>query len=247
MPRIPFFACRAALAALCAAGLHWHAAAAPVSLAPVLAPSTFTFENRGSPLMLLSPLAGSLIAMQNRSRGIELSNLLRARHLHMGEEMTRLLQAALQARGVETALLDDPPRLPGDPNTIDVARLASDDRPFVLTGVFDEVGFFSGFTSAQYKPRVNVSVYLTRCRDGETVFTHSVYYGVDASTLTEETVPADPRYAYASYDAATGRADELVQAMREGMEQIAQVMARQLVQALKEQQYPMTAQGTARP
>lgn len=200
---------------------------ATMAMAPILGPETLTFENRGGVLDLLA-LPG-LAASKGiaHSRAVELSNLLRSRNVRLGEEMTQALVDALKEAGVDTLLLTDPARVADDPTALDYPRLSTD-APLVLSGTFDEVGFYSGRLTTRFVPRVNVTVNLVKRLNEQSVYSQSVYYGADARKPAEDQIPSDPRYSFDSYQDAIARPGDLVDALRDGIQRIAKLVAGQL-------------------
>jgi len=198
-----------------------------IAMAPVLAPTTFSFENRGGMLDLLALPGYATSKGIEHSRVVELSNLLRTRGVRLGEEMTQALLDALKEAQIETQLMDNPARLPDDPLYLDYPKLQTD-ADLILTGVFDSVGFYSGRLSTKFLPRVNITISLVKRHNEEAVYSQSVYYGADARKPAEDQIPSDPKYAFASYDAAMAQPDELVQSLRDGIRQIAQLVVSQL-------------------
>lgn len=199
------------------------AAAETISLVPIQAPTTMSFENRGGALDLLA-LPG-MVASRGiaTSRAVELSNLLRKR----GTELTQALLAELKAHGVEVELLEEAPFFPDDPTALDYAKLPPT-ASLVLSGNYDAVGFYSGRLTTQFHPRVNVTVYLVRRQGEQTLYSQSIYYGADARKPAEDMIPADAKFTFASYDDTMARPDDVVEAMRDGVHRIARQIAEQV-------------------
>jgi hypothetical protein len=203
------------------------AAAETISLVPIQAPTTMSFENRGGALDLLA-LPG-MVASRGiaTSRAVELSNLLRKREVQFGTELTQALLAELKAHGVEVELLEEAPFFPDDPTALDYAKLPPT-ASLVLSGNYDAVGFYSGRLTTQFRPRVNVTVYLVRRQGEQTLYSQSIYYGADASKPAEDMIPADAKFTFASYDDTMARPDDVVEAMRDGVHRIARQIAEQV-------------------
>lgn len=216
--------------ALLALSVHLATPAAPLSMAPVQPPATLDFENRGGALDLLA-LPGMFARRGiEYSRAVELANLMREHDVKLGEELTQALLAALQEQGVDVALLDDVPRFTDDPTAIDYAKFAAP-HELVLSGNFDAVGFYSGRFTTQFRPRVNVTVNLVRCKDEKYIYSQSVYYGADARKPAEDQIPADPKYVFESYQDVMARPDDVVASLREGVQRIARQVAAQVAHA----------------
>lgn len=215
----------------CGAGLAlaWHvtAMAAPITLAPIPAPTLLTFENRGGPLDLLALPGYATSRGIASSRAAELSNLLRQREVKFSEELTTALMAELKEHGVEVELLENAPTFPDDPTSLDYSKLpASVD--LVLSGSYDEVGFYSGRLTTKFRPRVNVTMNLVRRQGEHSLYSQSIAYGADASKPAEDMIPADAKFTFDSYQDTMARPDDVVDSLREGIRRIARQVAEQV-------------------
>ena len=198
-----------------------------IALVPVKEPPPLTVENRGGVAAFFA-LPGYLVQREAQQRmSADLTAAVRKLSLKLGEEMTDTLRGELTGKGYEVVLLGDVPRLKDDPNAIDYERLQTDAEAVLSADIFG-AGLYAGQFSMDYLPRLNVSVYLVSRGGKEDLFSHSVYYGADARRSTEDQIPSDPKYAYASFEVAMDRHASIVESYRAGIKRIAALMAQQL-------------------
>ncbi|WP_019654896.1 hypothetical protein [Variovorax atrisoli] len=165
-------------------------------------------ENKGIPLGVLRQ------SLADRIKGADFNERMEAVRRGMGPKLTAALVQQLNAQGYQAEALEGVSRPAASPDNIDYSRLPTTEP--VLHVYFNEVGMYSARFSTDYVPRVNVSTYLMDSKDGDTVYSETLYYGADASGDKTVNVPADhghrwgsfgelvaqPQAVAASYDAA---------------------------------------------
>lgn len=208
-----------------------------VALIRALDPASLTAENRGSALSLLGFVGNQIQRNIERNRGNDLETLFDIRDFRPGKELSEAVLSELRTRGFDVEYLVSVPRQEDDVTEIDFAAIDSSADAFIQIQI-DEMGLYSGMTSTKFHPRFNVDIEMLVDRGEEEVFAQSIEYGVDASELSDESIPADAKYAYGSFGDAFEHGDELIVAFRQGIALIARSIARQIdeMQMIKKNQ-----------
>lgn len=198
-----------------------------IALVAVMEPPRLTIENRGSAWGVLA-LPGFLIQRNIESgRADSLTQAMRAQGLQLGEEMTTALSEELTRLGYTVEVVRNVKRPKDDPEGI-VYESITTDADAILTARYFGAGLYAGQFSTNYLPRLNVDIEVVAKADQSELHSHSVYYGADARERTDDQIPADARYAYASYEQIWNQQREVSEGLRAGVHQVAALAAKQL-------------------
>lgn len=72
--------------------------------------------------------------------------------------------------------------------------------------------------SVDYVPRVNLSAYLIRPGEQETVYDETIYYGADSSGNASWSVPANPAHRWSSFGELVAKPQEVARSYDEALE-----------------------------
>jgi len=162
-----------------------------VMVIPVAPIQKLHTENKGIPLGVLWQ------SIADRVKGAEFNERMEAVRTGMGPKMTAALVAQLNAQGYQAQALEGVSRPAASPDNVDYGLLPTSEP--VLHVYFNEVGMYSARFSTDYVPRVNLSAYLMTAKDGDTVYSETIYYGADASGDSSGSVPANARDRWGSF------------------------------------------------
>ncbi len=174
-----------------------------IMVIPVAPIAKLHTENKGIPLGVLWQ------SIADRVKGADFNERMESVRKDMGPKLTAALVEQLNAQGYQAQVLEGVARPAGSPDNIDLAKLPTS-LP-VLHVYFNEVGMLSARFSNDYVPRVNVSGYLMRSRNDDTVWTDTIYYGADASGDTPTSVPGNPAYRWSSFGEMVGQPQAVAQ------------------------------------
>lgn len=186
-----------------------------IAVIPVSEPTWYSLKNRNALEIVLSPLIGVGTAIDSRSKAQVFTDKMSAQQPYLGEELTKALIAALNRQGYNASRLEGLQRLRGDEESIDYAEVKSD-ADAVLHVYFTDVGVFSGYSTVDYLPKVNIYGYLFNPKDGEYIHEETVYYGDDARTGKSWGVTADPNFKFPSFDSLIERASDVKSGFNNG-------------------------------
>ncbi len=198
-----------------------------IALVPVVDPLQMTMQNRGSAWGFLA-LPGMMVQRTiEANRADAIGQTLRSQSLYLGSELTAALNAELTRLGYEVHVIQDVKRPKGDPSGIEYESLETS-ADAIVSARISGAGMYAGQFSTNYVPRLNVDIEVVTKSDQSELHSHSIYYGADASKRTDDQIPADARFAYASFDQIVERPDDVVEGFRTGVRQIAALAAQQL-------------------
>jgi len=204
-----------------------HPVPQKIALVAVMDPPRLTIENRGSAWGVLA-LPGFFIQRNIESgRADSLTQAMRAQGLHLGEEMTTALGEELRRLGYTVQVVRNVKRPKDDPEGI-LYESVETDADAIVTARYFGAGLYAGQFSSNYLPRLNVDIDVVSKADQAELHAHSIYYGADARERTDDQIPADAQYAYASYDQIWNQQREVSEGFRAGVRQVAALAARQL-------------------
>jgi hypothetical protein len=162
-----------------------------VMVIPVAPIDKLHTENKGIPLGVLWQ------SLADRIKGADFNERMEAVRKGMGPKLTAALVQQLNAQGYQAQALEGVVRPAASPDNIDYSKLPTTEP--VLHVYFNEIGMYSARFSTDYVPRVNVSAYLMDSKDGDSVYSETLYYGADASGDTSVNVPANPGHRWGSF------------------------------------------------
>ncbi|WP_296924790.1 hypothetical protein [Polaromonas sp.] len=191
-----------------------------VMLLPVAPVEKLYTENKGVPLGVLWQ------SLADRQKSKVFTESMEATRNSMALALSAALLKELKARGFDAQMLEGVARPPASPDDIDYTKLPTA-HP-VLHVYFEAVGMYSSRFSLDYIPRVNVTANLVRAGEKKYLYSDTIYYGADSRGETPTSIPADPRYKWASFDALTGQPKDVSDAYTAAVAAIASKIASNL-------------------
>lgn len=191
-----------------------------VMVIPVAPIKKLHTENKGIPLGVLWQ------SIADRVKGSEFNERMEAVRKDMGPKMTAALVSQLNAQGYQAQALEGVSRPAASPDNIDYGMLPTSEP--VLHVYFNEVGMSSARFSTDYVPRVNLSAYLMTAKDGDTVYSETIYYGADASGDSSGSVPANARDRWGSFGELVAQPREVARSYDDAVTALATRIARNI-------------------
>jgi hypothetical protein len=198
-----------------------------IALVSVVRPPTLTVENRGGALSMFAAVGHLVQRNLEKERAVNLTTMMREQSLSLDDEMTAALNEELVKLGYAVEVIRNAKRPKDDPEGVEYESIETD-ADAIVTARYFGAGLYAGQFSTDYVPRLNVDIEVVSKRDHAELHSQSIYYGVDARKSTEDQIPADARYAYASFDQVFAKRSEVAESFRVGVRQIAALAARQL-------------------
>lgn len=164
-----------------------------IMVLPVMPVDKLHTENKGVPVGVLWQ------AIADRSKSAAFTQSMETTRNTMARDLTTALLKDLNGSGFDAQLLQGVERPAASPDDIDYPKLPSANP--VLHVYFEEVGMYSSRFSLDYIPRVNVTAYLVRPKNEESIYSETIYYGADAGSKVSRSIPGDPKYKWPSFDA----------------------------------------------
>ena len=174
-------------------------------------------ENKGIPVGVLWQ------GLADRIKSNAFTESMEATRNSMALELTTALLKELNESGFDAQLLEGVARPASSPDDIDYVTLPT--ALPVLHVYFDEVGMYSSRFSLDYIPRVNVTAYLVRPRDEESLYSETISYGADAGSKASRSIASDLRYKWPSFDALIQQPKEVSDAYGAAVAAIASKIA----------------------
>jgi len=231
--KIHSFQIRRALLATAVASTLWLAACSSAPRTPPPLPSITRImvipvapiaklhtENKGIPLGVLWQ------SIADRVKGSEFNERMESVRKDMGPKLTAALVEQLNAQGYQAQALEGVVRPAASPDNLDYGKLPTSEP--VLHVYFNEVGMYSARFSTDYVPRVNLSAYLMDSKDGDTVYSETIYYGADASGDTSGSVPANARDRWGSFGELVARPGDVARSYDDAVTALATRIARNI-------------------
>lgn len=191
-----------------------------VMVIPVAPIKKLHIENKGFPLGVLWQ------SIADRVKGSKFNERMEAVRNDMGPKMTAALVAQLNAQGYQAQALKGVSRPAASPDNIDYGMLPTSEP--VLHVYFNEVGMYSARFSTDYVPRVNLSAYLMTAKDGDTVYSETIYYGADASGDSSGSVPAKARDRWGSFGELVAQPQEVARSYDDAVTALATRIAKNI-------------------
>jgi hypothetical protein len=192
-------------------------------------------ENKGIPIGVLWQ------SIADRIKSSDFNDRMETMRKDMGSKLTAALVKQLRTQGYEAEVIEGIRRPASSPDNIDYTRLPVTDP--VLHIYFNEVGMYSARFSMDYVPRVNLSAYLIRPQDADTLYGETIYYGADSRGNASWSVPADARHRWASFDEMVGKPQEVTGSYDAAVE----ALAARIAQNIREQFAPAPARVSSAP
>lgn len=201
-----------------------------IAILPVQELATASLENRNS-VVYAVPIASVGFHLDSKAKQQMFSEKLLAQKLTLGSDLTSYLAQTLAKDGFEVTILSEVPRPVDDPEDVDYETIKTD-ADAILHVYFDDVGLFSGMTSSDYLPRVNVEVRLHSTKRNEDLYDETLCYGVDARH-GEKWAIADPKFAYPTFDTVMTKIPEIAAAFSAGAQAVGERAAGEIQSAVK--------------
>lgn len=192
-------------------------------------------ENKGIPIGVLWQ------SIADRIKSSNFNDRMEAMRKDMGSKLTAALVKQLRTQGYEAEVIEGIRRPASSPDNIDYTGLPVTDP--VLHIYFNEVGMYSSRFSMDYVPRVNLSAYLIRPQDADTLYGETIYYGADSRGSASWSVPADARHRWASFDELVGKPQEVAQSYEDAVD----ALAARIAKNIREQFEPAPARVSSAP
>lgn len=186
-------------------------------------PKKLYTENRTPLSAVLIP--GWIEPLHNWQNTKDFNLKMEETRLGMGKKMNAALMEEFANEGYKVEFIEGPKGPPDDPETVEYGQLGTDGP--ILHLWFETVGMYSGKTSLDYTPRVNVTVYLVHPKDEEYLYSETLYYGADSRGEDYWSIPADPKYKYRSAAALLEKSSEVAEIYDEAITKIAQHLAKE--------------------
>ena len=193
---------------------------ARIMVIPVAPINKLHTENKGIPIGVLWQ------SIADRVKGSEFNERMESVRKDMGPKLTAALVEQLNAQGYQAQALEGVVRPAASPDNLDYAKLPTSEP--VLHVYFNEVGMYSARFSSDYVPRVNLSAYLMDSKDGDTVYSETIYYGADASGDTSGSVPANARDRWGSFAELVARPGDVARSYDDAVTALATRIARNI-------------------
>jgi len=193
---------------------------ARIMVIPVAPINKLHTENKGIPLGVLWQ------SIADRVKGSEFNERMESVRKDMGPKMTAALVKQLNAQGYRAEALEGVIRPAASPDNLDYGKLPTPEP--VLHVYFNEVGMYSARFSTDYVPRVNLSAYLMDSKDGDTVYSETIYYGADASGDTSGSVPADARDRWPNFGELVAHPQDVARSYDDAVTALATRIARNI-------------------
>jgi len=191
-----------------------------IMVIPVAPIAKLHTENKGIPLGVLWQ------SIADRVKGSEFNERMESARKDMGPKLTAALVRQLNAEGYQAQALEGVVRPAASPDNLDYGKLPTSEP--VLHVYFNEVGMYSARFSTDYVPRVNLSAYLMDSKDGDTVYSETIYYGADASGDTSGSVPANARDRWASFGELVAHPQDVARSYDDAVTALATRIARNI-------------------
>ncbi len=164
-----------------------------------------------------------------KTKMAEFTNSTQDHKLLLGSKMSTALQKELSASGYKVTVLPDDIKSADidDLDDLDYSKIQSGDDA-ILHVYYDYAGFFSNYTSLTYQPQLHITMKLIAMKDKTELVDETIAYGTDARKETNDSVPADPKYAYSTFNELIEKAPEAEEGLDKGVEALAKHVVKQL-------------------
>ena len=186
-----------------------------VAILPIQTPRVFTLDKSENALLFFGVIGHVIHSASVSSKNNEFGNKMREFTLPLGKDLMQSLQENLLAEKYEVVVLRDQDMGFADPSDFDYKKVNTD-ADAIIHVIFKDAGVDSPHRSLSYKPRLNVDVNIISPRNQETIDDWSIDYGANASKLDSGNIPADPKYAWPSFEAMMQKIPDVVEGLQQG-------------------------------
>jgi hypothetical protein len=195
-----------------------------IAVAPVPPVEDFSVENVGGPLDLFAGVGFLIRKSVEKDRASALRNAFAAHSFNVEEEVSQAALSALNGLGLDATEGKGIQHEKDDPSEIDLKNSKTDSDK-ILSLTISDVGLHSSRLSTKFFPILTIKFELLNRKTEESEYSESIYYGPNADASEKDELPVDHRFAYATFDDAMARQDELIEAYRVGIREISHLAA----------------------
>lgn len=207
-----------------------HGPLKKISVMPVGNPREFEVANDNFFARFWGPASLAMFT-ENRRKSAEFAEKMRSEQMAMGQKMTKALLEELPRQGYEVELIERAQAKADDPDDIDYTRIHADGA--VLHVWIQDIGMDSSVWRNDYIPRLTVAVNLIYPLDQEFLYEEWLYYGSEARKGKHWSVPGEPRYQFANFEALLNNPDQVIADFDDGLRATAQHVGREFRRVLK--------------
>jgi len=191
-----------------------------VALIPASEPLEYNITLRSS-VQFLIPLVATATHSDGKKKTKSFTDLLKSKAPNHGAYLTDQIAERLRSGGYQVVVLNDIARPADDPDSIDYEKLAFE-NDIALQVRIEGIGFYSGFGSASYVPKVNVGALSFTRRGAKYPYEASVCYGVDAKPGKDWAILSPESFNYPTFEALTADPSAVDAIYREALSKIAE-------------------------
>ena len=200
-----------------------------IAILPIQNPLWITLDRSGSPYVLLGFIGQSLARAEIAAKSDGFRNKIREHKLAIGEALIAALEQGLIEQHYDVVVLRDQNMGYDEPKDFDYRKLTTD-ADAIIHVIIDKSGVSSPLLTPSYRPQLNVDVRIISAKNQRKIDDWGVEYGADASMSDSGNIPADPKYAWLTYETLLQKIPEVV----EGLQMGAKVLGSQIAKTLRE-------------
>ena len=190
-----------------------------IALVPAAEPIEYEITYRSSAQFLI-PLVAMATHSESKQKTKSFTDALKTKGFNHGTYLTDMLAERLRAIGYRVTVLSNIPRSPDDPDSIDYEKL-SFAGDIALQVRIEAIGYYSGFGSNAFVPKVNVGAISFTPGGINYPYEASVYYGVDAKPGKDWAISSPETANYETYEALTADLKAVDAIYRDALSKIA--------------------------
>lgn len=192
-----------------------------VALVPAAEPLEYNITIKSAATFFI-PLVGTATHMEGRANSRTFTEMMRTKAATPhGAYLTAQLAERLRGLGYQVSVLENLQRPKDDPDGIDTEKLAFD-ADVALQVRIDAIGYYSGFGSPAFVPKLNVSAMSFTPKGATYPYEGTVYYGLDAKPKQDWAIVSPPAYNITTFDEMAANPGKVDAVYREALEQIAE-------------------------
>lgn len=200
-----------------------------IAILPIQNPLWLSLDRSGSPYALLGFIGQSLTRAEIAAKSDGFRNKIREHKLALGEDLMAALEQGLIEQHFDVVVLRDQNMGYDEPKDFDYRKLTTD-ADAIIHVIIDKSGVSSPLLTPSYRPQLNVDVRIISAKNQRKIDDWGVEYGADASMSDSGNIPADPKYAWLTYETLLQKIPEVV----EGLQMGAKVLGSQIAKTLRE-------------
>lgn len=174
-----------------------------------------------SSVSFLIPLAATATHFDSKKKTQTFTELIKAQGGNFGEFFSERVAEKLVAAGYQVKVLSEVTRPPKSPDSVDYEALDfSEDIALHLR--LDAIGFYSGFGSSDYVPKVNVSGISFTRKGKDYPYEGNLHFGVDARAGKDWAIASTKEDNFPSFDALIAEPKKADAIVREALTKLAE-------------------------